>query len=394
MLHQADFLEIPGVSRPRRAEARRGRIGKAFAKAIDAAMPAPPAPDDFYTLGEIAAAARVSDAVVLDLAARGVLATLTPIDDRRPLDALVAAAVAVDATRTLAAGGTLHGAPRAVVAVAPVVAQARGVPVLLSTGLHGLAALVVAGIASLGLTARAALPVDETVSHEPARLVFLATPGPGGGGGGGGRRDPLPAPKAQREGAHSLASPLPARELPPPAPAPKPVEPPEPLVAKMLPPVMAPIASAPSDAKNVEGVLKEAPPSPSQGSGVGGGAGTGRGTGLGEGDGSGVGDGSGGGMGGGPYRAGSGIEPPRLLREVKASYTDEARRANISGEVEMEITIRRDGAVSDVRILRGLGGGLNDRAVAAVRQWRFAPARLKGVPVDVIVEVSVAFSLR
>jgi TonB family protein len=162
----------------------------------------------------------------------------------------------------------------------------------------------------------------------------------------------------------------------------------------MLPPVMAPIANAPSDARTVDGVLKEAPPAPSQGSGAGGGAGTGRGTGLGEGDGPGVGDGTGGGMGGGPYRAGSGIEPPRLLREVKATYTDDARRANISGDVDLEITIRRDGTVSDVRILRGLGGGLNERAVAAVRQWRFAPARLKGVPVDVIVEVSVAFTLR
>ena len=99
-------------------------------------------------------------------------------------------------------------------------------------------------------------------------------------------------------------------------------------------------------------------------------------------------------MGGGPYRAGSGIEPPRLLREVKAAYTDEARRANVSGDVELEITIRRDGTVSDVTVLRGLAGGLSDRAVAAVRQWRFAPARLKGVPVDVIVEVSVEFSLR
>ena len=47
----------------------------------------------------------------------------------------------------------------------------------------------------------------------------------------------------------------------------------------------------------------------------------------------------------GEYRAGSGIEPPRLLREVKAAYTDEARRANISGDVELEITIRRDGTV-------------------------------------------------
>ena len=193
-----------------------------------------------------------------------------------------------------------------------------------------------------------------------------------------------------------MNSPLPARELPPPMPVEKPVEPPQPLEAKMLPPVMAPIATAPADTRNTEGVMKEAPrhPEPSQGPGSGGGAGTGRGTGLGEGDGSGVGDGSGGGMGGGPYRPGSGVEPPRLIKEVKATYTDEARRSNISGEVDMEITIRRDGTVSDVRILRGLGGGLNERAVAAIRQWRFAPARMKGTPVDVIVQVSVEFTLR
>jgi protein TonB len=226
--------------------------------------------------------------------------------------------------------------------------------------------------------------------------VYLALPGPGGGGGGGGRRQQPPPPKAQRAGTHSLSSPIPARELPPPAPEPKPIEPPKPLEVKTLPPVMAPIATAASDDKDEEGVLKDAPPppTPSQGSGTGGGAGTGRGTGLGEGQGAGIGDGSGGGMGGGPYRPGSGVEPPRLLREVKATYTDEARRANISGEVEMEITIRRDGTVSDVRILRGLGGGLSERAVAAVRQWRFAPARMKGTPVDVIVEVSMEFTLR
>jgi TonB family protein len=132
----------------------------------------------------------------------------------------------------------------------------------------------------------------------------------------------------------------------------------------------------------------------SHGPGKGGGAGTGSGTGLGSGDGSGVGPGSGGGTGGGPYRPGSGIEPPRLLREVKADYTEDARQRSISGEVVLEIVVRRDGSVGDVRILRGLGGGLNDRAVQAVRQWRFAPATRLGSPVDVIVEVGVEFRLR
>jgi TonB family protein len=132
----------------------------------------------------------------------------------------------------------------------------------------------------------------------------------------------------------------------------------------------------------------------SQGAGSGGGAGSGQGTGNGEGLGSGIGDGSGGGTGGGPYRPGSGIDPPRLLREVKADYTDEARRRNVTGDVVLEIVVRRDGSVGDVRVLQGLGSGLDQRAVEAVRQWRFSPAARKGVAVDVIVEVAVEFSLR
>jgi TonB family protein len=102
----------------------------------------------------------------------------------------------------------------------------------------------------------------------------------------------------------------------------------------------------------------------------------------------------GGGAGGGPYRPGSGIEPPRLLREIKALYTDEARRQGVTGAVVLEIVIRRDGSVGDVQVLRGLGSGLDERAVTAVRNWRFAPARRLGEPVDVVVEVEVEFSLR
>ena len=109
---------------------------------------------------------------------------------------------------------------------------------------------------------------------------------------------------------------------------------------------------------------------------------------------SGIGDGSGGGTGGGPYRPGSGVSPPRLLKEVRAQYSDQARRANLEGSVELEIVIRRDGSVGDIKVLRGLGMGLNEQAIQAVRQWKFAPSTLKGTPVDVIVEVSVEFRLR
>jgi protein TonB len=60
----------------------------------------------------------------------------------------------------------------------------------------------------------------------------------------------------------------------------------------------------------------------------------------------------------------------------------------------MEIVVTRSGTVGDVKFLRRLGGGLDERAEQAVRQWRFAPAMRKGRAVDVLVEVAVEFNLR
>jgi protein TonB len=82
------------------------------------------------------------------------------------------------------------------------------------------------------------------------------------------------------------------------------------------------------------------------------------------------------------------------LHEVKPDYTEEARRRSLSGDVVLEIVVRADGRVGAVRILQGLGSGLDQRAVEAVRQWRFSPARRFGTPVDVLVEVAVEFRLR
>jgi TonB family protein len=268
-----------------------------------------------------------------------------------------------------------------------------------SSTLHiALTALVF--LATFNLAPRAASLKPDDRPPEPMRLVFLATPGPGGGGGGGGLLQKAPPPQARREGHRAISSPLPARVEPKPVvPAPKPPEPepkPEPpLKAEPLPAVIAPIITAPADTRSRIGVLMQTTAeNDSHGPGTGGGVGTGKGTGLGEGDGRGIGPGSGGGTGGGPYRPGSGVEPPRLLREVKADYTEDARQRGIAGDVVLEIVVRRDGSVGDVRILQGLAGGLNDRAVQAVRQWRFAPAHRFGAAVDVIVEVSVEFKLR
>ncbi len=101
---------------------------------------------------------------------------------------------------------------------------------------------------------------------------------------------------------------------------------------------------------------------------------------MGEGSGSGIGPGSGGGTGGGPYRPGSGVTPPELLKEVRPEFTEEARRLGITGDVVLEIVVRADGSVGDVKVLEGLGGGLNRNAIEAVKQWRFSPARRQGAP--------------
>lgn len=335
--------------------------------------------EDAYSLREIALAAGVPEADVVALV--GPTAHVP---------------YAVSYATALRIGRTLMRRERAMFSPAGSPSQSNPVPLVLSSTLHlGLSAAAL--VISTWVSVPAAATSATSEPPEPARLVFIATPGPGGGGGGGGTFQKAPPPKAKREGRRALSSPVPARV--PPKPIEQAVAPPEPkpvlLDAEPLPMVVAPIVVAPADSRNRIGVLMDtSSESESHGAGRGGGAGSGTGTGLGDGDGSGIGPGSGGGIGGGPYRPGSGIEPPRLLREVKADYTEDARRRGLTGDVVLEIVVRRDGTVGDVRIVEGLGGGLNERAVAAVRQWRFAPARRQGAAVDVVVEVAVEFKLR
>jgi TonB family protein len=274
--------------------------------------------------------------------------------------------------------------------------SSRASSLALSSSLHGAVIAGVIVVTTLGLAPSANVLESRVERVEPMRMVFMMTPGPGGGGGGGGLRQ-APPPKALSEGRRRESSPKPLRTPPPRAePTPAPPEPkPEPLNAEPLPAVVAPIVAAPADNRDRAGVLEEARnENATRGSGTSGGVGSGTGTGIGEGDGSGVGPGTGGGTGGGPFRPGSGIDPPRLLREIKADYTDAARRRGIEGDVILEIVVRHDGTVGNVTVLKRLGGGLDERAVQAVRQWRFAPAARHGSPVDVIVEVAVEFKLR
>jgi TonB family protein len=342
---------------------------------------------DVYTLADIASAADSTEAEARLAAASS--RNLWSYDDAVRIGRLLVASRYAASTRL----------------EAPLFSQAAvdgnglssGIPAAAVSGSLHLGLLGILLIA-FGLAPRAATTAADERTNVPSRLVFLATPGPGGGGGGGGTRQNGPPPPAESKGHQPVASPLPEREPPQPAMAiPKP-EAPQPLAAEPLPPVIAPIVAAAADARDRAGLLEQATAKKKQddsrGAGIGGGTGSGAGVGIGEGSGAGVGPGTGGGVGGGPYRAGSGITPPRLLHEVKADYTEEARRRGLTGEVVLEIVVRRDGSVGDVRLLHGLDRGLDERAIQAVRQWQFVPADRMGVAVDVVVEVGVEFRFR
>ncbi|MDA1092494.1 MAG: energy transducer TonB [Acidobacteria bacterium] len=166
---------------------------------------------------------------------------------------------------------------------------------------------------------------------------------------------------------------------------------------KPLPALLVPVAAVGADRRDVSGLLHRVvtPPGPVDDSrGTGDRGGVGDGAGVGQGTGGGVGAGDGGGTGGGPYRPGSGIAPPGLLREVAPDYTDRARRAGLQGEVLLTMVVTAEGLVTDVQVRRGLGSGLDERAVAAVQQWSFSPALRHGLPVAVWIEVAVEFRLR
>ena len=315
-------------------------------------------------------------------------------------DAVRACRALLDGRLTTPSSGSARGLFSRDRADATRTGRSTGVSLLVSGSVH---ATVLAAILMLAAVAVPSARPDETADapRELVRLVFLAEPGPGGGGGGGGTRQPTPPPAAERADARTLSSPLPRRQPPtltPPRRRPAP-PPPKPLDHEPLPPLLAPLAAVGADTHDTAGLLARAlaPPTPepiSRGSGTAGGVGSGAGVGIGQGTGRGVGPGEGGGAGGGPYRPGSGIEPPGLVHEVSPDYTEQARRAGLEGEVLLEIVVGPDGRVSDVRVVRRLGAGLDARAVDAVRQWRFTPARRLGTPVSVIVEVTVEFALR
>jgi protein TonB len=93
-----------------------------------------------------------------------------------------------------------------------------------------------------------------------------------------------------------------------------------------------------------------------------------------------------------PVRVGGQIKAPTKVRNVAPSYPDLARQSRIQGMVILEAVISPSGSVEDVRVLRGIPL-LDDAAADAVRQWRYTPTLLNGVPVAVVMTVTVNFRL-
>lgn len=203
------------------------------------------------------------------------------------------------------------------------------------------------------------------------------------GGGGGGDRSPLPASKGR----------LPKASL-------KQFTPPMAVVNNPNPRlVMEPTIIAPPDSNLPQVNLpnygdpfaKMGPPS--NGPGSGGGIGSGSGGGVGSGSGGGFGPGSGGGFGGGAFRIGGGVSAPVPILKVEPEYSEEARKAKFQGTVLLAIVVDESGKTTNVRVLRPLGMGLDEKACEAVMKWRFRPGYKDGKPVAVMANVEVNFRL-
>src|SRR5260370_10184733 len=132
---------------------------------------------------------------------------------------------------------------------------------------------------------------------------------------------------------------------------------------------------------------------PSNGTGSEGGMGSNSGTGLGQGTGSGVGNGRDAGIGGGAYTVGRGVRAPRAIYDPEPEYSDEARKMKHEGTVILSIIVDAEGRARNIHVARSLGMGLDEKAIEAVKKWKFEPGKKDGQSVAVQVNVEVNFRL-
>jgi periplasmic protein TonB len=262
---------------------------------------------------------------------------------------------------------------------------------------NGLAASAVVHIALLVLIlcvtfAPKAVPLvtpQETVTliaPSPDSYALPISPKVSSGGGGGGEHARLAAPKGKlpKLAVQQIVPPqiIVRNEQPKLVSEPTVVVPPQLRLAENHMPNLGNPDAMP---------LPSAPPS--NGVGSGGGIGSGSGSGIGVGHGPGVGTGSGGGIGGGVFKVGGGISAPQAVSTPDPEYTDEARNAKTQGMCILWLIVDDKGVPRNIRVVRGLGFGLDAKAIEAVKQWRFQPAMKDGRPVNVQISVEVGFHL-
>src|SRR3954453_4895051 len=206
------------------------------------------------------------------------------------------------------------------------------------------------------------------------------------GGGGGGDRDKVIAPKGHL--------PKPAMEQ---------ITPPEVVIRNehpkltaeptvVMPPQVKLASNNPPNLGDPKSPVIGGPPSNGVGSGAG--IGSGAGGGIGSGTGGGVGPGIGGGYGGGVFRPGvGGVTAPRAIYKPDPEYSEEARKAKSQGAVVLDLIVDASGRPRGLKGQRGLGMGLDEKALEAVRTWKFEPAEKAGKPVAVAISVEVEFRL-
>jgi len=137
------------------------------------------------------------------------------------------------------------------------------------------------------------------------------------------------------------------------------------------------------------------PGPPSDGPGTGGGIGTGCCGGVGPGKGLGYGPGEGGDAGGGKRGAAlsGSFTAPVLLFKVEPEFSEQARQAKLQGTVMLYAEVDTNGLLRNIRVTRGLGLGLDEKAVEAVKKWRFRPAYRGDQPVVEAAAIEVNFRL-
>jgi protein TonB len=217
---------------------------------------------------------------------------------------------------------------------------------------------------------------------DPSDIVMPPSPTTSGGGGGGGDVSKIDASKGKP----------PKFKMDVITPPTAVIKNPDPKLAVEQAIMIPPIVKMPTSQTQVGDPLSAALIM-SNGTGVGSGVGSGSGGGIGSGTGRGLGPGFGAGTGGGIFRVGGGVSPPKAIYQPDPEYSEEARKAKYQGVVVLAMVIGPDGRPRDIRVQRSLGLGLDEKAMEAVRTWRFEPAKKDGQAVAVAVNIEVSFNL-